>query len=387
MWHLIFGLLLFAVSLLAVLEPPNNFAWMVSVLAKEFGWVLALLSLLLLWPGWIHEWTGIAGAVASIAAAACFVIPLSKAWPAARRLPTELEAAFGPVVPMSTDRPAPFVWRDLFLGVRRPRVPVETVTYAVHSGIDLKMDVYRMPPAACAGPSCPAANPGPAPAVLVIHGGAWRSGNRKQLPALNHYLAARGYVVAAINYRLSPAFRFPDALADVRAALTYLKEHAAERGVDAGRIVLLGRSAGAHLAAVAGCTAHDPAVRGVIGYYGPYDLAWGYRQTCKVLDHVTVMQDFLGGDPDTVPELYREATVVNLVGPDAPPILMLQGEADTMVSPLHAAHLIERLKAHGRKYHLVLVPLATHASDVNFGSPFGQMATYSVERFLRAILS
>jgi acetyl esterase/lipase len=197
---------------------------------------------------------------------------------------------------------------------------------------------------------------------VVIHGGSWRSGDRTQLPALNRYLTARGYATAAI---------------------AYLKRHAAGLGIDPDRLVLLGRSAGAQLAVVAAYTADDPAIRGAVAYYGPFDLEWGWQQKCKVLDSRTVLRDFLGGDPTEVPETYRAASALHLVTPTSPPVLLLQGAADTMVSPLHSYHLIERLKAAGSPYYMLLVPQATHASDINFSGPFGQMTTYAVERFLR----
>jgi acetyl esterase/lipase len=134
---------------------------------------------------------------------------------------------------------------------------------------------------------------------------------------------------------------------------------------------------------VAAYTADDPAIRGAVAYYGPFDLEWGWQQKCKVLDSRTVLRDFLGGDPTEVPETYRAASALRLVTPTSPPVLLLQGAADTMVSPLHSYHLIERLKAAGSPYYMLLVPQATHASDINFSGPFGQMTTYAVERFLR----
>ncbi|HWI66284.1 MAG TPA: hypothetical protein VNT75_31005, partial [Symbiobacteriaceae bacterium] len=174
MLHLILGLLAFALSLLAVLPPPHTYFWMLSIPVKEWGWVLALLCLPLLWPGALTTWAAGAGALLALAAIVLFLVPVLQAAGTARRLAA---GAGGAAVPGG--RPAPFVWKDLLLGVRAPRVPVQTVTYATHDGVALKMDLTR-----------PAATP--APAVLVIHGGAWRSGDRKQLPALNRYLTARG---------------------------------------------------------------------------------------------------------------------------------------------------------------------------------------------------
>ena len=157
-------------------------------------------------------------------------------------------------------------------------------------------------------------------------------------------------------------------------------------GADPTRIALLGRSAGAHLALVAGYGTPDPAIRGVISYYGPFSLAWGWHQDCKVLDIHTVMGDFLGGSPEDFPEIYRDAEPVQLVRPGVPPTLLIQGAQDTMVAPTHCDHLIERLKAVEAPHEYVLIPRATHASDINFAGPFGQISTYVVERFLRNVM-
>jgi acetyl esterase/lipase len=353
--HLIAGALLLAISLLAVLPPPAPVFWLLSVPVREWGYLLALLCLPLLWPGWIGSPLTAIGSVCAMVAAVLFLVPLAQGAGAARKLG------------------APFSWMALLTTARARRAAVQTLTFAVHDGVALKMDVTR-----------PAVTP--APAVIVIHGGAWRGGDRRQLPALNHYLTARGYVTAAISYRLAPKYRFPDAMADVTAAIAYVKEHAAELGVDPGRLVLLGRSAGAHLAAVAAYTLDDPAIRGAVSYYGPFDLAWGYDQPCKVLDSKTVLGDFLGGDPRTVPEAYRAASPLHLVHPRTPPLLMIQGGADTMVSPRHCDHLIEKLEAAERPYRLVLVPGATHGSDFHFSGPFGQISTWAVAEFLREVL-
>ena len=75
---------------------------------------------------------------------------------------------------------------------------------------------------------------------MFFYGGSWQSGNRGELPALNRYLTARGYIVASIDYRLAPQAIFPAQRDDVFSAIAYLKNHAAEIGLDKDRLVLLG---------------------------------------------------------------------------------------------------------------------------------------------------
>src|SRR5207244_1968399 len=103
-----------------------------------------------------------------------------------------------------------------------------------------------------------------APAVLVVHGGSWQGGNRQELPELNRYLAARGYLVVSIDYRLAPAAVFPAPREDVFTAIAYLKEHADELGWDRERLVLLGRSAGGQIVLSAAYANREPVIRGVV---------------------------------------------------------------------------------------------------------------------------
>lgn len=370
MLHLAFGALLLFVAIWAVLDPPHSFFWLLSLPAKEWGWVGALCCLPLLWPGWIAGPAALLGAFLALGAAILFLIPLFAGAGAAARVPAQMEAAFGPAPAMS--RP-PFAWKDLVLGVRRPRAALLTRTFAEREGTELQLDLTR-----------PAG--GPAPVVVVIHGGSWKGGDRTQLSALNHYLTSQGYATAAISYRFAPQHHYPEMLADVAEAIAYLKRNAAELGVDASQIVLLGRSAGGQLAVAAAFALKDPAIKGAVAYYGPFSLEWGYRQHCKVLDGPGTLRAFLGGSPEEVPDAYRAASPLHLAESDSPPVLMLQGTADTMVSPLHAVHLVERLKAKGVAHCLIMVPQATHGSDLNFSGPFGQIGAYAVERFLRSVL-
>ncbi len=129
----------------------------------------------------------------------------------------------------------------------------------------------------------------PAPVMVLIHGGGWSAGdkgNRGLVAPKTGWLLARGFVVASVNYRLSPAVTHPAHIDDVCAAVAWLGKHAAEHGGDPRRLFLLGHSAGAHLAALAGIDrrrlaaagADAGAIRGVIlldgaGYDVPRQVA------------------------------------------------------------------------------------------------------------------
>jgi acetyl esterase/lipase len=235
-------------------------------------------------------------------------------------------------------------------------------------------------------PTTPAA---PAPCVVMIHGGSWANGDSAQLTGLNSYLAARGYAVAAINYRLAPAHRFPAARDDLLAAIEYLKRHAQELSIDPRRFVLLGRSAGAQLALLVAYTADDPAIRGVVDFYGPADLAYGYEHPARktVIDSVGVIGRYLGGSPADMPEVYAAASPIGHAGRRCPPTLLIHGGRDTLVAPIQSDMLAERLEQAEVQYLLLRLPWAEHGCDVNFSGPSGQISTYAIERFLAAVTS
>lgn len=370
MTGLLLSILLFLLALLAVLPPPAPPFWLLSVPVKEWGHLLGLLCLPFFWPSFIHGWMGVASALLALAALVLFLLPLLTAIPVARRLPGEMGEAFR--APEAGRRPLS-VW-PLIIGGRLPRLAKETRVYADHGdGRPLKMAITR--------PSRT-----PAPVVLVIHGGSWRSGDHTQLPKWSRFLAGLGYLVASIDYRLAPQHRFPAPVDDVKAAIAYIKAHATELGTDPERFVLMGRSAGGHLAAVAAYTVDDPVIKGLISFYGPFDLAWGWDEPGWILPTQEILGQYLGGRPSEVPEAYKTAQVVDLARPGLPPTLMIQGQADVLVSPLHNDKLSARLKPAGVPHQVVKVPLATHGSDFNMSGPFGQISTYAVERFLSKVM-
>jgi acetyl esterase/lipase len=234
----------------------------------------------------------------------------------------------------------------------------------------------------------PAQNSGePAPLVVVIHGGSWSGGDSTQLEPLNRYLAAQGYAVAALNYRLVPAYPFPAARDDVRAAIAFLKAQAVELRIDPARIALLGRSAGGQLALLVAYTANDPAIRGVISFYGPTDMVYGYANPTnpRVLDSRAVLEAYLSGTPDSAAEAYAAASPLAFVGPSTPPTLLIHGERDELVRFHQSERLAERLAAANRPHLLLALPWATHGADFNLAGPSGQLSTYAVEHFLGAV--
>ena len=285
--------MLLSLGLVAVLPPANDRVWQLSVLVTEGGHWAVVACLPLFAPGWRRSRVGNGGVLLGLLGTLLLLTPLARAVAISRELPAALETRFadlGPMTPTATPRPAPLVARDLFIGVASPAVRVEDHLFASVGGQALRLDLYR-----------PAEDHPPLPGVVVVHGGSWQSGSRKDFSALNRYLAARGYVVAAVSYRFSPRFRYPAARDDVVASITFLKRNAARLGVDASRLALVGRSAGGQLALVVAYSAHDPAIKGVVSYYGPAALRWGYANPAKrsIIDSSGVLDAYLGGPPET----------------------------------------------------------------------------------------
>jgi acetyl esterase/lipase len=260
--------------------------------------------------------------------------------------------------------------------VASPPVRRSRYTYVTRGERALQLDLYQ-----------PWEPTDAAPGVVVVHGGSWHHGDSAQTPALNSYLAARGYVVAAINYRLAPGHRFPAARDDVLAAIAYLKARAGDFGLDPQRLALLGRSAGGQLALLVAYTADDPAVRGVISFYAPTDLRYGYQHPARkaVIDGIPLTESYLGGSPTTIPDIYDAASPITFADA-APPTLLIHGGRDELVAPIQSERLAARLQAAGRPHCYLRLPWATHGCDINFSGPSGQVSTYAIERFLAGVM-
>lgn len=382
----IWGGLLFAWSLLAVLRAPTYHLWMFALAATEWGHWLAGAALLPLIPGWGRTAGGRAGAALGLAAALLFLSPLARAargFSPGDALAQELAAAFGALpapraLPGAPARAEPFSYADMVRGVASPDVREDAVVYARDCGGALRLQLYR-----------PMKADGPLPVVMVVHGGSWKSGTRLEMSDLSRYLAARGYAVASLDYGLAPDTTFPGPVEDVRDAAAFLRGHAAEWGLDAGRVVLLGRSAGAQiaLAAAAGETPL-PGLRGVVDFYGPNDLylAWREPGSPLILDSRALLLDYMGGTPGDQSARYDLASPLLRAGKDFPPTLMIHGTRDELVWPLHELRLSARLKALGVPHYYLELPWATHGCDYAFSGPCGQITTFAVERFLARTL-
>lgn len=382
--RLVTGALLVAAGALVALPAPTYPLWLLSLGLIEFGHWLAPVSLVLLWPGWHRSWAGRAGAMAGVVSAALLLTPLVRALPVAQHLPAQIEGAFGVTgqPPLAADdvgpRLRPIDALALFGGVPVPAVEPVRVGYVRRDERELRLDLYLR--------ARPADAP-PAPIVMMVHGGGWSSGRPDDLPDLARYLAGHGYVVAAPEYRLAPAHRFPAALDDLRAAVAFLRGRAGAWGADPDGLVLIGRSAGAHLALLLAYTAPVNAVRGVVSLYGPADLqfGWEHRGNPRVYDGTSAIEAFLGGPPSTAAGAYAASSAYALASVSAPPTLLIHGRKDELVWVEQSRRLAARLRELDRPHLLLELPWATHGCDFALVGPCGQLTVYAVERFLATV--
>jgi acetyl esterase/lipase len=197
---------------------------------------------------------------------------------------------------------------------------------------------------------------GPLPAVVCIHGGGFRAGNREHHDGLCTQLAQRGYVAVTPTYRLAPNYQFPAAVHDVKAVVRWLRANADKYGIDPARIGAMGDSAGGHLALFLGLTGdvkkldgtdggnldQSSTVNCVVDVYGPSDFTKSYG---KSVDAAEVLPLFLGGDVHSARRRHIEASPLYWVTPDAAPTLAIHGTDDKYVAFEQAEWLIERLRA------------------------------------------
>lgn len=246
------------------------------------------------------------------------------------------------------------------------------VKVAERDGVALTMDVYQ-----------PVAS-GAHPILVQVYGGAWQRGTPSDFAEFATYIAAQGYVVFAIDYRHAPRFTFPAPLDDVREALEVVRARAHEWDGDATRLVLMGRSAGAHLAMMAAYAPDAPPVRGVIDYYGPVDLLEGYRNppSPDPLEVRKIDEAFLGGPAEVMSARYREASPISLVTRRLPPTLLIYGSRDHIVEPRFGRMLADALHRNGGTVVHVEIPWADHAFDTVPNGPSGQLSRFLTERFL-----
>ncbi|WP_184546714.1 alpha/beta hydrolase [Mucilaginibacter sp. FT3.2] len=375
MIRFIICILLLLIALLTIVKAFEYHVWMLAIIAAEFCWVFMLFTLIALLSGFFTSKHQFAGTITGLIALALFTSPIVRAYNVAGSLKQNFTAAFGAgsTIVNGANTQSPFSFFAMFKGTKQ--ITAKELIYNKYPGLNLTMDYF------------PSQKMGNRPCVVVVHGGSWNKGDNKQLPELNSYLASIGYNVAAITYRLAPKYQAPAPVEDIHNALAYLRKHANELNIDTNNFVLLGRSAGAQIALLAAYTLHEPGLKAVIDYYGPADMVWGYSipSSRLIMDSRKVMSDYIGGTYQQVPQKFAACSPLEFVSKQSLPTLIIHGENDVLVSPEHSRRLNLKLQQNGIKHYYLKLPWATHGFDFNLNGPGGQLATYTVERFLNTV--
>ena len=223
------------------------------------------------------------------------------------------------------------------------------------------------------------------PAVLLIHGGGWKEGDKRQTREIEFgtTLADNGYVAASINYALRSAGKFPLNLQDCKNGIRYLRAHSREIGIDPSRIAVMGGSAGGHLALMVAYTGDDPTlapnepysgvsdkVSCVVDFYGITDI--GSRKKTDPNGKPTEargveseVQAIFGSNPED----WKKASPVGYIRKDLPATLILHGRRDTTVDYDQSQELADALKKVGATHEIIWLADAPHSFSFRYAVP------------------
>jgi len=243
-------------------------------------------------------------------------------------------------IPRDTSFTSYLAWKNIqkdFPEARivKPQLPegvqAETdVVYAILSNTpfgkrELHLDLFRPE------------KPGKYTALLLIHGGGWRSGNKSMDVPMAQQIAAKGYVTATVEHRLSPEALYPAAVYDIKAAIRFLRAHAKEYNINPNKMAIAGSSAGGQLAALVGSTARVEKFEGDEGNPGVSSAVQAIIDMDGVLDFNTPDEKgkneeaarksagalWFGATFREVPEKWIEASPIQYVGKNTPPMLFI----------------------------------------------------------------
>jgi alpha-L-fucosidase 2 len=258
----------------------------------------------------------------------------------------------------------PFAILAFLLGLATPCLRaadariMRDLEYGQAAGISLKLDVSTPP------------GDGPFPVAFLVHGGGWsggsksgsdKPGNGADITPWFAAFNAGKFVWFSIDYRLAPAHPWPAGYEDVLTAIRWVKAHAADYRGDPTRVVLVGHSAGGHLACLAGALADESTrVQAVVGFAQVTDLVTDTRNRGGAS---TSLQALFGIAKELTPE--TEATLRSVspsehIRAGLPPFLILHGDADKTVPIAMSRAFQERTRAAGNTCDLIVLAGAPH---------------------------
>ncbi len=261
--------------------------------------------------------------------------------------------------------------------------------------------------------------------IIFLHGSGWHYADKDF--GTRHFfrhLARQGHCILDLAYTLAHEADLFRMVGDVKHTIDWLKQHKEKLGIRSDRIILMGGSAGGHLALLAGFTSNhskldppglvnEPSVRGVVSYYGPPDLKAQFDRFAElpgltgstrferiIMNYLearfgfetlpvhSLLPEFLGGTPSEVPELYDLGSPSNHISNRCPPTLLLQGLHDFSGMTPEVLKLSNAIKNLGSSVFLLELPDTEHGFDLYRPkwSPAAQAATYVTERFLASLV-
>jgi acetyl esterase/lipase len=242
------------------------------------------------------------------------------------------------------------------------------------------------------------------PAIVAVHGGGWQLASRDIYKYMAPYLAARGYAVFSIDYRLTRdgKNRYPAAVNDVRAAVQWIRGHAADLNIDPARIALMGDSAGAHLGSLVALAGDSPGfvdaypddpyakkstkVKAVVGVYGVYDLIAEWRRALVTRPADNVTQNLMGYPPmqDRLAWYAASPIAYATFGNNSTAFLLVWGTEDDIADPsIQSEPFLLALKQARFYVRTVVVPFAPHFWMADPVEEVGSFPGFLAPRLLR----
>ncbi len=242
------------------------------------------------------------------------------------------------------------------------------IVYNTIENTELKLDIYHKTNV-----------DKPMPLLIFIHGGAWKKGDKHDYwPYLIPY-AEKGYITATIQYRFTGEAKYPAQLNDVSNAVKWLQDNAEQYHIDPNKIVLIGGSAGGHLAMMAGYANPSLKIKGVVNLYGPSDLTTDYAQeTSSVIK-------LIGKSYEEAPELYKQASPISFINKSIPPTLIFQGMLDEIVPYEQSDNLDKKIKEAGAISYYHKLKGWPHTMDASV--KVNKYCTYYMDEFFEKYIS
>jgi acetyl esterase/lipase len=261
------------------------------------------------------------------------------------------------------------------------------ITYVRYGKRELQLDLYMPKELA------ESALQSPAPGIVLVHCGGWRSGYRTHLTPMAIELAKAGYVVATVTYRLAPEAQYPAAIYDVKAAIRWLRTNAAEYHVDPSRIAVGGSSAGGQIASLTGMT------NGLVRF-DPQAKHSNISSDAQLILNIDGLSDFtsaearkhedvpgvgrssagawFGGSYAEKRDLWHDASPTYYVGENSPPILFLNSAQERF--HVGRDEMVGKMKVYNIPTKVITLPDTPHTFWLY--EPFIKPAATVVVEFL-----